>query len=72
MNMSLDLIRAWKDEEYRENLNAEQLAQLSQNPAGAVELTEEELGSADGAVTPIIFSAIESALLTYYITIHML
>jgi mersacidin/lichenicidin family type 2 lantibiotic len=72
-NMSLDLIRAWKDEDYRESLNPEQLVQLSQNPAGAVELTDEELASADGGTDPISIglSAIVSGLLTYYITRHM-
>ena len=36
---NLDVIRAWKDEEYRGSLNDDQLAMLPHNPAGLVELT---------------------------------
>ena len=61
MNMSLDTIRAWKDEDYRASLNADQLARLGENPAGQVELTDEELDSVDGAITPILISAAVSA-----------
>ncbi|MBO1051935.1 MAG: mersacidin/lichenicidin family type 2 lantibiotic [Dolichospermum sp. DET73] len=39
---NLDIIRAWKDEEYRNSLSAEQKAQLPENPAGMVDLTDEE------------------------------
>ncbi|MEQ8756243.1 MAG: mersacidin/lichenicidin family type 2 lantibiotic [Coleofasciculus sp. G1-WW12-02] len=38
----IDIIRAWKDEEYRRNLSEQQRAQLPENPAGPMgELTEE-------------------------------
>lgn len=30
----LDIIRAWKDESYRNSLSAEQISQLPANPAG--------------------------------------
>jgi mersacidin/lichenicidin family type 2 lantibiotic len=43
-----DIIRAWKDPEYRNNLNKEQLAQLPGNPAGAIELTDAEMERAAG------------------------
>jgi mersacidin/lichenicidin family type 2 lantibiotic len=49
----LDIIRAWKDKTYRNSLNADQLSQLPENPAGAIELTENELGNVDGGTTPI-------------------
>jgi mersacidin/lichenicidin family type 2 lantibiotic len=52
--MNVDLIRAWKDEVYREGLTAQQSALVPANPAGAIELTEEELAGVDGAMTPII------------------
>ncbi len=45
------IIRAWKDETYRTSLTAEQLAQLPHHPAGLVELSSEELGSAAGGMT---------------------
>lgn len=69
-HMNLDLIRAWKDEDYREGLNLEQQAQLLENPAGAVELTDEELGNADGAAESVLFSlsVAESALLSYWLS----
>lgn len=38
-----DIIRAWKDEEYRNSLSEEQRAQLPENPAGIVELADEEM-----------------------------
>lgn len=68
-SLNLDLIRAWKDEDFREGLNLEQQAQLLENPAGMVELTDEELGSADGGTNvSALFSAFESFLLSYWIT----
>ncbi len=39
----MNTIRAWKDREYRESLSAEEMALLPENPAGQVELTEEDL-----------------------------
>ncbi len=41
--MNNNIIRAWKDREYRESLSAEELALLPANPAGQVELTADEL-----------------------------
>ena len=52
--MTIDVIRAWKDESYRESLTPEQRAALPANPAGAIELTENELAAVDGAMTPVI------------------
>jgi mersacidin/lichenicidin family type 2 lantibiotic len=34
-----DIIRAWKDEEYRNSLSEEHRAQLPENPAGLIVLT---------------------------------
>jgi len=46
--MSLDqIIRAWKDEEFRNSLTTEQRSLLPANPAGLLELTDEAL---DGLV----------------------
>ena len=44
----LDIVRAWKDEEYCESLSDTQRASLPQNPAGIVELTDEQLRAAGG------------------------
>jgi mersacidin/lichenicidin family type 2 lantibiotic len=45
-----DIIRAWKDEEYRNSLSEEQRAQLPENPAGMVELPEADMESIAGGV----------------------
>ncbi len=45
---NFDIIRAWKDEEYRENLGA---AGVPDHPAGLVELQENQLGYVAGGNT---------------------
>ena len=41
MNMSkVDVIRAWKDEEYRLSLTEQERAQLPAHPAGLIELED--------------------------------
>jgi len=48
--MSIDkAIRAWEDPEYRSSLSGSELAALPQNPVGAIELTDAELGEVLGA-----------------------
>ncbi len=43
-----DIVRAWKDPAYRASLSAEEAAGLPTHPAGAVELTDDELRNASG------------------------
>ncbi len=43
-----DIIRAWKDEDYLESLSEEQRSQLPENPAGTVELSDEEMENVAG------------------------
>jgi len=38
-----EIIRAWKDKQYRDSLSEEQQAQLPANPAGLVEIDDEQL-----------------------------
>lgn len=45
---NIDIIRAWKDEKYRNSLNDEQRSQLPKNPAGAIELSDEDMESIAG------------------------
>ena len=45
-----DIIRAWKDVQYRSNLSKEQRALLPQHPAGSTELTDEDLGVVAGGL----------------------
>jgi mersacidin/lichenicidin family type 2 lantibiotic len=48
MMNGLDIVRAWKDEEYRASLTEAQLAALPENPAGIVALKTAELEGAAG------------------------
>ena len=43
-----EIVRAWRDEDFLSNLSADQLAALPANPAGVVELREEDLGEVAG------------------------
>lgn len=44
----IDVVRAWKDEEYRLTLSTEELSALPPNPAGVIELSDEDLGNVAG------------------------
>ena len=48
--MKFDLVRSWKDEAYRQSLDAGQLDALPVNPAG--ELSETDLASVVGGDSP--------------------
>ena len=50
---NIDIIRAWKDEEYRNSLTDEQRSQLPENPAGIVELSNDEMESLKGGRFPL-------------------
>ncbi len=51
-----DIIRAWKDEEYRNSLSDEQRSQLPENPAGLIELPDEVTQTlAGGGITKGFF-----------------
>ncbi|HVF56051.1 MAG TPA: mersacidin/lichenicidin family type 2 lantibiotic [Pyrinomonadaceae bacterium] len=46
----VDIIRAWKDEEYRASLTDDERASLPEHPSGAIELYDAELGEVAGAM----------------------
>jgi len=46
--MAIDVMRAWKDPEYRKTLSAEELASLPKNPAGKSDLSEGDLDNISG------------------------
>jgi mersacidin/lichenicidin family type 2 lantibiotic len=50
--MKLDIVRAWKDQTYREHLSEEQLARVPANPAGDLELSESNLATVYGGNCP--------------------
>lgn len=44
-----DIIRAWKDQDYRDSLSEAERAALPEHPAGAAELTDADLAGVAGA-----------------------
>ena len=47
--MSIEqIIRAWKDEDFRHNLSAAERAKLPEHPAGLIDLTAAELDALTG------------------------
>ncbi|WP_242342861.1 mersacidin/lichenicidin family type 2 lantibiotic [Anaeromyxobacter terrae] len=46
--MKIDIVRAWKDPEYRKSLSAEELASVPECPTGFVATSDEELKAAVG------------------------
>jgi mersacidin/lichenicidin family type 2 lantibiotic len=49
-----NIIRAWKNEEYRNSLSDAERAQLPENPAGLIELPDEELDAVAAGGGPIL------------------
>lgn len=45
-----NIIRAWKDEEFRNSMSEHERALLPTNPAGLVELTDTDLGNVAGGI----------------------
>jgi len=43
-----NIIRAWKDPDYRKSLSKAELSVLPANPAGAIELSDEDLRAVAG------------------------
>jgi mersacidin/lichenicidin family type 2 lantibiotic len=48
-----DVIRAWKDKAFRQNLSDADRARLPDNPAGSVELTETEAAAVVGQLANV-------------------
>jgi mersacidin/lichenicidin family type 2 lantibiotic len=44
----VDVVRAWKDAVYRASLSAAELAEVPENPAGLLQLSDDELKSVSG------------------------
>jgi mersacidin/lichenicidin family type 2 lantibiotic len=49
---NVDVIRAWKNEEYRLSMNDAQRSMVPPNPAGMIELSDAELGDSSGRAFP--------------------
>jgi mersacidin/lichenicidin family type 2 lantibiotic len=48
----INVIKAWKDPRYRSSLSAGEQALVPEHPAGAVELSDEDLGVVAGGMPP--------------------
>lgn len=48
MNKKVDVVRAWRDEEYRNSLTEEERASLPENPAGMADVSDSVLRSVAG------------------------
>jgi mersacidin/lichenicidin family type 2 lantibiotic len=57
-----EIVRSWKDDDYRLGLHSGELAFMPGNPAGLIELGDNELLEVDGGVTPTV------VILTAYIS----
>ncbi len=49
---SVEIVRSWKDEEYRSGLIADERELLPRDPAGSIELSDDQLMNVGGG-TPI-------------------
>lgn len=47
-----DIVRAWKEPDYRATLSVAELSLLPSHPAGLIELDDEELARASGMLAP--------------------
>ena len=47
----LDIVRAWKDEDYFNRLSDSERSQLPANPAGVIEINDQDLLQAEGGTT---------------------
>jgi mersacidin/lichenicidin family type 2 lantibiotic len=47
-----NIVRAWKDAEYRRSLSEAERALLPDNPAGFIDLTDDDLDSIAGGLPP--------------------
>lgn len=48
MKKTVDVVRAWRDEEYRSSLSVEERAGLPENPAGLATISDDTLRSITG------------------------
>ena len=51
--MNIDIVRAWKDEAYRQSLSEEERCTLPENPVGEIELTDADLEAVYGGQTVV-------------------
>jgi mersacidin/lichenicidin family type 2 lantibiotic len=52
--MQIDIVRAWKDEAYRQSLSEEERCSLPESPVGEIELTDADLEAVYGGATAVV------------------
>jgi mersacidin/lichenicidin family type 2 lantibiotic len=60
------IIRAWKDEDYRLSLSETELSALPENPAGLIELADDRLAEANGGTWPEVLVGISIGIASWY------
>jgi mersacidin/lichenicidin family type 2 lantibiotic len=65
-----DIIRAWKDPEFRNSLSEAQRSQLPENPAGTVELTDLFIEAVIGGQFNLYIGGTVGRDCTYYPVCH--
>jgi mersacidin/lichenicidin family type 2 lantibiotic len=70
--MEVDIVRAWKDEAYWQQLSSEEQTMLPENPVGELELSDGELEIVHGAAGYVNTNALAcvQSVLVYCITIN--
>ena len=70
---SKNIVRAWKDPDYRSTLSASELASLPAHPSGRIELTDVDLDDVTGGrprkTTNVVLCSITLCIFTYTLTI---
>jgi mersacidin/lichenicidin family type 2 lantibiotic len=64
------IIRAWKDEAYRQSLSEAERAHLPEHPAGSIELNDAALGGVAGGMPPQTSTKCGSSLCTCCCTLR--
>lgn len=59
-----NIIRAWKDADFRNGLSDKERALLPEHPAGIVELTDADLGGVDGGAIRGTTLTVDSVMAT--------
>ena len=62
---NLDVVRAWKDPLYRSSLDPGDASLLPPNPAGLVDLSDDELKKASGIESVIVTTGPTCTMYTY-------
>jgi mersacidin/lichenicidin family type 2 lantibiotic len=63
---NINIIRAWKDQAYRNSLTPAQRAALPENPAGSLELNAAQAGKVTGGASAVVVSTTSLASKTHF------